>query len=56
LTWNLYLGTRYRLSKKYFLAAGYRLLDIDYSRGTGVNKTALNLQIAGPALAFGFVW
>ena len=56
LTWNFYLGTSYNLTKHMNLAAGYRLLDIDYSRGTGAKKTALDAQFSGPAIAIAFHW
>ncbi|MCP4262201.1 MAG: autotransporter outer membrane beta-barrel domain-containing protein [Planctomycetes bacterium] len=50
LTWNLVTGIDYKLSENTSLQAGYRILDIDYSRGSGSNKFGLDAQTKGPIL------
>jgi len=50
LTWNLVTGIDYKLSENTSLQAGYRILDIDYSRGSGSNKFGLDARTEGPIL------
>ena len=50
LTWNLTFFFDYRLSKRTTLALGYRILGIDYSRGSGLDKLSMNAQFNGPIL------
>ena len=50
LTWNFATGVDYKLSKKVSLDAGYRILDIDYSRGSGSDKFAADAKLEGPIL------
>lgn len=50
LTWNLMAGIDYNLSENMSLQAGYRILDIDYSRGSGSNKFAFDAQTKGPII------
>jgi outer membrane protein W len=50
LIWNFAAGIDYKLSKKVSLDAGYRILDIDYSRGSGSDKFALDTKIEGPII------
>jgi hypothetical protein len=50
LTWNFVAGVDYKLSKKVSLDAGYRILDIDYSRGSGSDKFALDGKLEGPVI------
>jgi opacity protein-like surface antigen len=50
LTWNFVAGVDYKLSKKVSLNAGYRILDIDYSRGSGSDKFALDGKLEGPVI------
>ena len=50
LTWNFIAGIDYKLSKNVSLDAGYRILDIDYSRGSGSDKFAADAKIEGPVL------
>lgn len=52
LTWNLFAGVGYKPWKHVSLKAGYRILDIDYERGSGTNELALNAQFKGPAAGF----
>ncbi len=50
LIWNFAAGIDYKLTKKVSLNAGYRILDIDYSRGSGSDKFAINGQLKGPVM------
>jgi opacity protein-like surface antigen len=50
LTWNFVAGVDCKLSKKVSIDAGYRILDIDYSRGSGSDKFALDAELKGPVL------
>jgi hypothetical protein len=50
LTWNFVAGVDYKLSKKVSLDAGYRILDIDYSRGSGSDKFAVDARLEGPVI------
>ncbi len=49
-TWNLIAGVDYRITKNVSLAVGYRILDIDYDRGSGSDKFALDTRFYGPAV------
>lgn len=48
LTWNLILGIDYQLTEKLNFKFGYRLLDIDYSRGSGNEELGVDAQMRGP--------
>ncbi|MHC4211935.1 MAG: outer membrane beta-barrel protein [Planctomycetota bacterium] len=50
LTWNLVAGIGYQLTRNLNLKAGYRILDIDYERGSGSKKFGLDVQLKGPVL------
>jgi opacity protein-like surface antigen len=50
LTWNLVTGIDYKLSENTSLQAGYRILDIDYSRGSGSNEFGIDVQATGPII------
>ena len=50
LTWNLVAGINYTLSENTSLQAGYRILDIDYSRGSGSNKFGQDVTAEGPII------
>jgi opacity protein-like surface antigen len=50
LTWNFIAGVDYKLSKNVSLDAGYRILDIDYSRGSGSDKFAADARLEGPVI------
>lgn len=51
LCWSVMAGVAYRCSRIFWLAAGYRWLDIDFERGP-----LLDVQLAGPYFAFAFAW
>lgn len=48
--WNLATGIDYKISRVVSLSAGYRVLSIDYERGSGTDKRGLDMRIDGPAL------
>ena len=59
LAWNLVSGFEYRLPWKLFSArtravAAYKVLDFDYSTGSGQRKRSVDLNQRGPAIGIGF--
>jgi len=50
LTWNLLAGVDWQFRKNMSLKAGYRILDIDYERGSGTSTFGLDAQMKGPIL------
>jgi hypothetical protein len=51
-TWNMAAILAYQMSQRTSVAAGYRMLDIDYSDGKGANKFQYDVQM--PALVSTF--
>lgn len=54
LTWNLSCYVDYALSKGAALGLGYRIMGLDYSRGTGSSKLAVDAVFSGPVLGVSF--
>ncbi len=54
LTWNLYAGGSWRFTPAFDLKLGYRLIDLDYDNGSGVNEFGLDLRMHGPYIAATF--
>ncbi|MHC5034524.1 MAG: hypothetical protein ACYTFZ_05770 [Planctomycetota bacterium] len=50
-TWQLQTSAAYRAWERTFLLLGYGILDIDYERGSGPSKFAMDLQMSGPHVA-----
>lgn len=50
LTWQVLGGIDYKLSENTTLNAGYRYVDLDYSRGSGANEFGIDLKAQGPYL------
>lgn len=48
LTWQIAFGVDCKLSKRTSLNAGYRIVDLDYSRGSGSNELGIDLRAKGP--------
>ena len=48
LTWQIKGGVDYKLSENMTLNAGYRYLELDYSRGSGANEFGVDLRAKGP--------
>ena len=51
-TWSVATILAYQVSERISLGAGYRILDINYSEGTGSNKFKFDVQMRGPMLGF----
>lgn len=56
LTWQVAGGVDYRFSDAVILNAGYRYIDLDYSRGSGANEFGIDLQANGPVLGLTIVF
>lgn len=50
--WNMAAILAYQVSERITLGAGYRILDINYSEGTGSNKFQYDVRMRGPMLGF----
>lgn len=48
LLWQISFGVDYKLSENTSLNAGYRIVDLDYSRGSGSNELGIDLRAEGP--------
>jgi hypothetical protein len=51
-TWNMVAILAYQVSQCITLGAGYRILDINFSEGTGSEKFQYDVQMRGPMLGF----
>lgn len=50
LTWSLVGSIQYHVSRQVSVGGGYRALDIDYTQGSGANRSALDVLMHGPLL------
>jgi hypothetical protein len=50
LTWQIVGGMDYKFTKNIILNAGYRYVDLDYSRGSGSDEFGIHLKAQGPIL------
>lgn len=50
LTWNAVAWISYQVTGSIDVGLGYRIMDIDYSRGSGASKFGLDAQADGPLL------
>jgi hypothetical protein len=48
LTWNAVVWLGYRMTDRIDLGLGYRILDLDYSRGSGASEFGLDVRADGP--------
>jgi len=55
-TWNAFGFVQWKPWKYAGIIAGYRALDQDYEDGSGANRFAYDMRLAGPLLALNFVW
>lgn len=55
-TWQLQAYAGYRFSKLFQLTAGYRILSIDYDKGTDTERFIYNVDTFGPVIRFGFTF
>lgn len=54
LTWQIQAYAGYRFTKVFQLTAGYRLLSIDYDKGTNADRFMYKVDTSGPVIRFGF--
>jgi hypothetical protein len=54
LMWQLMVDIGYRPSDSWFFTFGYRFIDIDYERGSGVDRFVYDMRTFGPVLRLGF--
>ena len=48
LTWQVLAGLQYRISDSTSVTAGYRHYNLDYEKGSGSDKFAMDIEIKGP--------
>jgi hypothetical protein len=53
-TWQVQAYAGYRFGKLFQLTAGYKILSIDYDRGTDTKRFIYNVDTSGPVVRFGF--
>lgn len=56
LMWQLMADFGYRPSEKWFLAFGYRIIDIDFEDGSGPDRFVYDMQTFGPQMKVGFTF
>jgi hypothetical protein len=54
LTWQLQAYVGYRFSKLFQTTIGYRIIGMDYDKGTGANRFRYDMNTSGPLIKFGF--
>lgn len=53
-TWQVQAYAGYRFTKVFQLTAGYRILGINYDKGTNSERFIYNVDTSGPVIRFGF--
>ena len=53
-TWQIQVDAAYNFSKKFLMALGYRIISVDYNKGSGQERFLYDMNTFGPALKFGF--
>jgi hypothetical protein len=53
-TWQLQAFAGYRFSRVFQVSAGYRILSIDYDKGSDSDRFIYNVDTFGPEIKFGF--
>lgn len=56
LTWQLQALVRYQITRGFFVAAGYRALDVDRVEGSGATRNGVNATYHGPVLGLGYIF
>lgn len=51
LTWDLMAAARYRVTSAVTVLGGYRIIDIDYNRGSGLDEFLFDVQAQAPFIA-----
>src|SRR5688572_19680851 len=54
LMWQLQTDLGYRHSERLLFSFGYRIIDVDYDQGSGLDRFVYDMQTFGPVLKFGF--
>jgi len=54
ICWQIQAYAGYRFTKVFQLAAGYRILSIDYDKGENTDRFLYNVNTFGPVIRFGF--
>ena len=52
LTWNVWAGADYAFTDHLAVKIGYRIMDIDYSNGSGFDEFGFNAAFKGPFVGF----
>ncbi len=52
--WQVQAYAGYRFSKLFQLTGGYRIISLDYEKGTGNNYFLFDMNTSGPVVRFGF--
>jgi len=55
-TWNVAALVHFQPWKNVAIVGGYRALDQDYEDGSGLNRFAYDMRLAGPIVGFNIVW
>jgi opacity protein-like surface antigen len=50
MTWQILGGVDYKISENMIFNAGYRYVELDYSRGSGSDEFGIDLRAKGPYL------
>jgi hypothetical protein len=53
-TWQLQGSVGYRFSKLFQTTIGYRIIGMDYDKGSGADRFRYNMDTSGPMIKFGF--
>jgi opacity protein-like surface antigen len=54
LVWNVVAVLGYQVSRRITLAAGYRILDVDYDKGSGLRLFEYDVTTSGPVVGLAF--
>ena len=54
LAWNVVAVLEYRLSRRISIGAGYRILDVDYEKGSGLRLFEYDVTTSGPVVGLAF--
>lgn len=52
--WQIQANIGYRFSELFQLSAGYRIISMDYDKGSGDNRFMYDVDTSGPVVRFGF--
>ena len=53
-TWQIQTMVRFHITRGFFLAAGYRVLDLDRVKGSGAAQNGIDATYQGPVLGLGY--